>query len=438
MHSRPWAEDPDWRERYRRSVNPHRVEQFDALEWNEDFVRAQGCELIDAEGRVFLDMMAGFGAAAVGHHHPAVDRALGDVLAASLPHTLPAGVPRGVGALAEALCERAGGALRKVYFGNSGAEGIEAALKFAMAHTGRGQFLCFEGGYHGLTLGALSVMGGGAWRVPFPYLPVRAHVVGFEDLDAVERTLAGGEVAAVVLEVVQGLNGARTWSPERLRRLDELCHQAGALLIVDEVLTGIGRTGRWFAFQAAGEAVRPDLVVVSKGLTGGAVPVCAVLMTEDVFRGVFSVPGRGSIHGSTFSGNLLAMAAGLSVLRIIEEEGLLDRATRMGERLTRGLEQLQRDGIAVREVRGQGLLVGVRIVGVHSPDDSVGAFACCQGLRDLGVITTLAGHAPAFLKLTPPLTITEAQIDFFLERFREVGLELEALRAEHAAEAAAG
>jgi len=429
--------DPRGRERYGRFVGPHRVEQFEQLGWTEDFVRAQGCSLVDAENRAFLDMMAGFGAATVGHHHPVVDRSLTEALASLLPHTLPAGIPHQVGALAEALCERAGGGLRKVYFGNSGAEGIEAALKFALACTGRRSFLCFEGGYHGLTLGALSVMGGGVWRTPFPQLPVQAQVVAFEALDAVERHLAGGDVAAVVLEVVQGVNGARAWSSEKLRQLAELCHRAGTLLVVDEVLTGIGRTGQWFAYQEAGEAVRPDIVVVSKGLSGGAIPVGAVLMTEEVFRGVFGPPGRASIHGSTFSGNLLAMVAGLSVLQVIEEEGLLERAARLGARLVAGLESLRHEGIAVREVRGRGLIVGARIVGLHTPEDAMGAWACCQGLRDLGVITTLAGHAPSFLKLTPPLTITEAEIDLFLERLREVGLGLEELRSELSATEAA-
>jgi ornithine--oxo-acid transaminase len=415
---------PDRIESYRAHVNPHRVQGFEALGWTEDFVAARGSFLIDASGRKVLDMSGCFGAVALGHHHPALDEALAEVLASGRPCTMPFGLPARVGALAERLCLLAGADLRKVYFGNSGAEGIEAAMKFAMIRTGRGSFVSFEGGYHGLTLGALGLMGGGPWQSPLPRLPFPGRLAPMGDLAAVERHLERGDIAAVVVEAVQGVGGGRAWSGDALHELGRLARRHGALLILDEVLTSLGRTGDWFAFQGVAPGLRPDIVVASKGLTGGVIPLCAVLMTDDVFEPTYGPPGCASIHGSTLSSNAMAITAGLCSLEIMTREGLLERAVRLGERLGAGLRRLQDEGLGVCDVRGRGLLVCVGIPGVEEPGDALGAFACCQALRERGVIATVAAHAPSYLKLTPPLTITEGEVDLFLGALREVMVEL--------------
>ncbi|WP_438019883.1 aspartate aminotransferase family protein [Sorangium sp. So ce315] len=411
-------------ESYRAHVNPYRVEGFEALGWTEELVEARGSFLVDASGRRFLDMSGCFGAVALGHHSRDLDAALSALLASGRPCTMPFGIPADVGALAGRLCALAGADLQKVYFGNSGAEGIEAAMKLAMIRTGRAAFISFEGSYHGLTLGALGLMGGGPWRGPLEHAPRLGRLAPFGDLAAVERLLEEGGVAAVVVEVVQGVGGARAWSGDALDALERLCRRHGALLILDEVLTGLGRTGAWFAFQGVAPGLRPDIVVTSKGLTGGVIPLSAVLMTDDVFHAAYGPKGHVNIHGSTFSANAMAVAAGLCTLDVIAREGLVERAAVLGERLASGLRRLQDEEIAVCDVRGRGLLLGVGIAGVEQPDDALGALAFCQALRERGVIVTVAAHAPSYLKLTPPLTISEAEVDLFLDRLREVMLEL--------------
>jgi acetylornithine/succinyldiaminopimelate/putrescine aminotransferase len=403
---------------YASSVNPYRVELFDALGWTEEMTRAEGAWMEGAGGQRYLDMCCGFGASALGHNHPAITEAATATLAAKRPATVPLGVPAEVGELARSLCLVAGAGLRKAYFANSGAEGIEAALKLAMIRTGRARFVSFEGGYHGLTLGALGVMGGGEWRAPLPQLAATSRVVPFGDLDAVEAALATGEVAAVITEVVQGAGGGRAWTGEALLALASLCRRHGALLVLDEVLTGIGRTGAWFAFQAVAPGLMPDVVVASKGLTGGIAPFAAVLTTDDVFDAAFAPPGRAFVHGSTFSGYALGVAIARAAIGVVDREGLLARATDAGARLTEGLRALERDGLGVTDVRGRGLLVFARVSDGEDLDDPSVANACAQVLRARGVIVALAAHAPAYVKLTPPLTITDAEIDHFLGALR--------------------
>jgi acetylornithine/succinyldiaminopimelate/putrescine aminotransferase len=416
--------DGDRVESYRAHVNPHRVAGFEALGWTEAFVQARGCFLVDAAGRKFLDMSGCFGAVALGHHHPALDAALSELLSSGRPCTMPFGVPDRVGALAARLCALAGADLQKVYFGNSGAEGIETAMKLAMIRTGRSAFVAVEGGYHGLTLGALGLMGAGPWREPLPSLPFPSRLAPLGDVAAIERFLAEGDVAAVVLEPVQGVGGGRAWSGAALLEIERLCRQRGALLVLDEVLTGLGRTGAWFGFQSAAPALRPDIVVASKGLTGGVIPVCAVLMTDELFEAAYGPPGRANIHGSTFSANAIAIAAARCVVDVIAREGLVERAVVVGERLAAGLRRLRDERLGVCDVRGRGLLLCVGIPGAELPDDALGALSVCQALRERGVITTVAAHAPSYLKLTPPLTITETEVDLFLEHLRAVMLEL--------------
>jgi ornithine--oxo-acid transaminase len=405
-------------ESYRAHVNPHRLAGFEALGWTETFVRAEGSCLIDAEGQRYLDMSACFGAAALGHHHPAFDAALTRAIETKRPGVMPFAPPEGVGELARRLCALCGEPARKVYFGNSGAEGIEAAMKFAMARTGRRSFVCFEGGYHGLTLGALGLTDG-PWSAPWPALPFQGRRVPFGDVAAAERALETGDVAAVVTEAVQGVGGCRAWDGEALLALAAACRRRGTLLVLDEVLTGLGRTGAWFAFQKLAPDLRPDLVVASKALTGGTIPLCAVLMSDEVFEAVYGSPGCAVIHGSTFSANAMAITAGLSTIDIIEREDLVARAAALGTRLTEGVRALRDEGLPVMEVRGEGLLVGVRIAGAEEPDDALGAFACCHALRERRVVATVAAHAPSYLKLTPPLTLSEDELDTFLERLRE-------------------
>ena len=403
-------EDPDGAvETYRRSVHPARLELLEAAGGPRVFERAEG-SWVEAGGRRYLDLVCGYGTATLGHHPPRVMAALGDALASAEPFTHPAGVSPIAGRLAGKLCALAGAGLTKVYFGNSGAEGIEAALKLAMARTGRDAFVCFDEAFHGFTLGALSLCGAESWRSPFPAQGVTALRTPFADVGAVESWLAARPVAAVVVEAVQGMAGARAWPAAGLRQVAEVCRRHGTLLVVDEVLTGAGRTGKWFAFQHAG--IAPDVVVVSKGLTGGAVPVCAVLMSEEVYWSAFG--GRPGIHSSTFEANLLAMTAGLAVLEAIEEEDLMARVAALSRDFERRLGELG-PGAGITDVRASGLLIGVRVSDEVREGELWGAPALQKRLLDRGVLVKVAPQAPSWLQLTPPFTMQDSEVDCFFE-----------------------
>lgn len=408
-------------ETYRRAVNPARLELLQSYGGPVAFSDAHGSWLKDTRGNRYLDFVCGYGTATLGHRHPQVTQALHEALTSSLPFTYPHSISTKAGELGSELCARAGRGLTKVYFGNSGAEGIEAALKFAMARTGRSKFLSFSEAFHGLTLGALSLAGAEHFRAPFPVVGLSTQQVAFEDLDYLEHCLRDRLIAGVVVELVQGMGGARAWKIEKLEELCALCHHYGTMLIIDEVLTGIGRTGKWFAFQHAGERFKPDIVVVAKGLSGGAIPVCAVLMTDEVFDSVYSGIGRSDIHASTFEGNLLAMVAGLTVIRIIEEYDLLNRITQLADGFRSRLTELQRQKIGITDVRVSGLLIGLQVTDdLYKGESLWGGAGCRFHLLNRGVFTNLALLAPSYINLTPAFTLSDSEFEWFFERLNQV------------------
>jgi acetylornithine/succinyldiaminopimelate/putrescine aminotransferase len=414
---------------YRQAVNPFRADVVAAKGWPALFADASGEYVTDTDGRRYLDLIAQNGGATTGHRHPRVVQALTAVIESGAPFITPLGLPAAAGPLAARLCDLAGAALERVYFCTGGSEAVENAMKFAMAATGRRGFAAFGEGFHGFTPGPLPLAGHDYWRLPLAdsaWAPEGHQRVPFGDVEALERALAAEDVAAVFVEPVQGLGGARSWEPEALREVARVCAAHGTLLVADEILTGLGRTGNWFAFQEAG--IEPDLVTVSKGLSGGMVPVAALLMTERVHRSVYASPNRAYIHNSTFEGHLLGMVAGLTVLDIIEEEGLLENVRRVGALLRSRIEDVIAEGIGVRAVRGRGLLLGVEIEGIAAPDRPDGAAACVDLLLAHGVILESAAHAQTWLRLTPPLTFTEESVDVFAQALRDSALKLTAQR----------
>lgn len=409
---------------FRAAVNPFQVDVLDYLGGLRTFTDAVGEFVTDAGGRRYLDLCAQHGAATLGHRHPRLVAALTDVIASGSPFTVPHGLSDRAGPLARRLVTLAGGDIARAYFCTGGSEAVDNAMKFAMASTGRPGFVSFGGGFHGLTCDPLTLVGNDWWRRPLPvWSPPGRSVVPFGDLEQVGKLLAQQDVAAVLVESVQGAGGAREWPAEQLRELARLCRAYGTLLVADEVLTGVGRTGDWFAYQHAG--VVPDIVVVSKGLSGGIVPVAAVLMTRAVHESVYSSPARAFVHSSTFQGHLLGMVAGMTVLDVIEDEGILARVRTTGRMLLDGLAGLREEGIGLGGVRGRGLLVGVEIEGDPRPDAPDGAGACARALAERGVLVETAGHDPAWLRLNPPLTLSGESVALFLgalrDSLREIG-----------------
>src|SRR5216684_3944061 len=292
------------------------------------YERAEGGYLYDGAGVRYADFLSGFGVFGVGHNHPVVRKALHDALDAGLASMVQFDCALLPGLLAERLLAKAPG-LDRVYFCNSGTEAVEAALKFARYATGRPRVLYCDHAFHGLTTGSLSVNGADEFRRGFdPLLPDVPVPLG--DLDALEAELKKGDVAALIIEPIQG-KGVHMPPPGFLTAASALLHEHGALLICDEVQSGFGRTGKFFAYQH--EQVVPDIVTVAKALSGGFVPVGAMLAKDWIFQKVFSSMDRVMVHSTTFKGGVLAMAAGLASLAVLDDEGLVDNAARAGNAL---------------------------------------------------------------------------------------------------------
>ena len=377
------------------TIVEHRMSTYQR--WPVEFVSGRGSTLYDSDGNAYLDFVAGIAVASLGHAHPVLVEAVSEQ-AARLIHVSNLYETQPQRELAARLAQLTGG--MRSFFCNSGAESIECALKLARrtAGPGRFRFLCAEGGFHGRTLGALSATGQSSKAAPFqPLVPGFTHMP-FDDVSAVDSAL-DETVAAVVLEPIQGEAGVVVPSPDYLAQVRALCDRAGALLILDEVQTGIARTGASFAHQLS--AIAPDILCLAKGVAGG-LPMGVCLATPDVAAS-FQVGD----HGSTFGGGPVQASAALAVLDVIESEGLVERAVAAGARLSAGLEGVFGAG----SVRGAGLMLAVSLPGPVAKD--VTALALQGGLL-------VNNPGAEVLRFTPPLVITDAEIDRGLDILEEV------------------
>ena len=337
-------------ERYAQRVNPEWVRLLDLLQMNVRYERCMGVELFTDDGKRILDFLSGYCVHNVGHNHPDVVRALKNELERCGPAMIQTHVADLAGELAEKLCERAGGRLAKVFFASSGSEGVEAAIKFARAHTRRAGILSAEHAFHGLTCGALSLMSDKFWSEGFGPLLADTAAVPFGDLAALERELKTKRFAAFIVEPIQSEAGVCVPHPDYLRTAESLCRRYGTLFVLDEVQTGMYRTGPFLAAHHFG--VEPDMVVMAKAMSGGLVPCGAVLMSDAVCHSVYSSLPRAFVHTSTFSENSLAMRAALSTLAVLENEELGQRSTEAGNYLRARLTDVLRDFEMVKEVAG--------------------------------------------------------------------------------------
>jgi ornithine--oxo-acid transaminase len=416
---------------YANSVNPQWVRLLDILQMNVPFAHCEGAELFRADGQRVLDFLSGYCIHNTGHNHPRIISALKEELDRRGPVMLQSQVPELAGELGWRLCESAGGRLKKAHFTSSGSEGVEAAIKFARAHTGRAGLVFAEGAFHGLTGGALSLMGNEFWREGFGPLLPGTKQIPFGDLKSLEAELRTKKCAAFIVEPIQGEGGIRIPDAHYLQQAQALCRQYGSLFILDEVQTGLYRTGRFLAAQHFG--LDPDVVILAKALSGGLVPVGAVLITDDVYNSVYSSLHRAIIHTSTYSENSLAMRAGLATLDVLESERLGARARSMGQYLRQQLQDTLSSYEMVKEVRGVGLFCGVEFQAprqwalrasyetfqrIHP--GMFGQMLVMNLLRDKGILTQICGNNFQVLKVAPPLVVTEEQIDEFASKLREV------------------
>ena len=411
---------------FRNHVNPGFLEyrksvtaggQFAAIEW-----RASGPNtLVDTSGREYIDCLGGFGIFNVGHRHPKVVAAVEQQLAKQPLHSQELLDPLRA-LLAKMLAGIAPGDLQYCFFGNSGTESVEAAIKLAKAYQsphGKTAFIATNGGFHGKSLGALSATSKAVFRKPFaPLVPGFRHVP-FGDLEAMRDTLlashnAGDGVAAVIVEPIQGEGGVIIPPAEYLPGLRKLCDEFGALLIIDEVQTGMGRTGKMFACEHSG--VVPDILCLAKALGGGVMPISATLASEKVFSVLFDNP---FLHTTTFGGNPMACAAGIATINVLLEEALPQQAERVGSYLLQGLQELAEDFTdLIITVRGQGMLQAIEF-----RNNQLG-YNFAKAMFDAGVLVAGTLINAKTVRIEPPLTFTEALADKVLIIAEQVLLQL--------------
>lgn len=385
-------------DRYSRYLNPHLAKLMAFAGFGVE-MRAEGCYIYDQEDRPFLDFLGGYGVFTFGHRHPKIIEAVKQQLDI-MPLSGKAFFNDVAARLAEKLAQVSPGELQFTFFSNSGTEAVEAALKFAKCATGKSKIISTNGAYHGKTIGALSTTGREKYRTPFMPLMPGVEFVDYGNLEQAQKAV-DSQTAAIIIETVQGEGGIHIPPPGYLVGLQELCHKHGALLIVDEVQTGMGRTGRLFGSDHDG--LRPDILTLAKSLGGGVIPIGATMMTESVYEGVF---GKNPLlHTSTFGGGPLACAAGLAAFDVLESEGLVERSRTMGERLVKGLRASLGSSELVAEVRGLGLIVGVEFA-----MDEVGELVIAHMLKE-GMCAAYTLNNPRVIRLEPPLVVSEAQID---------------------------
>jgi len=410
---------------YRAYVNPEWSRLLNVLQMDVRYERCVGAELFTSDGRRILDFLSGYSVHNAGHNHPDIVAALHAELDRNGPAMLQSHVPELAGELAEKLLARARGRLRKVFFCSSGSEAVEAAIKFSRATTGRAGVVYADGAFHGLTCGALSLMGNSFWRGGFGGLLPDTESVPFGEIEPLERRLATRRFGAFVIEPIQGEGGVRLPDPAYLRSAQDLCRRYGTLLVLDEVQTGLYRTGPFLAGQHFG--VEPDMVVLAKALSGGLIPCGALLMSDAVYEPVYGSLQRSIIHTSTFSENALAMRAGLATMEVLERERLGERAVAAGAYLRERLRHALAGYEMVKEIRGMGLLNAIefttpRSLRLRIPFEAFakihpGMFGQVLVMRMFGTqntLTQMCGNHFLTLKVAPPLVVEDQHLDEFV------------------------
>jgi acetylornithine/succinyldiaminopimelate/putrescine aminotransferase len=421
-------------------VNPVFVKMLRTIGFDKGYVRGEGCYLWDADGNKYLDLLTGWGVFALGRNHPRIRAILQQVIGGDLPNLVRMECSALSGLVAEKLADIAGGDLSRVFFCNSGTESIEGAIKFARCFTGRQEVIYCDHAFHGLTTGSLALNGADHFRERFGELMPGTRKIPFNDIEALERALSHKKAAAFIIEPVQG-KSCEVVRDGYLAEAQRLCKKAGTLLVLDEVQTGLGRTGKWFCYQHWAQ-VEPDIVCVAKTLSGGFVPVGAVITRPKIMDCVFNSMERCVVHSCTFGQNDLAMAAAFATLKVIEEDKLCENAAALGEYAQHRLRQISQACPFVSDVRGKGLMFGIDFA---RPRDSFklkmawdmlhklnyglfGQIIIIPLLQKHHILTQVAGYHTEVIKFLPPMTITKSDIDWFLTAMEDVLADSQRLR----------
>jgi ornithine--oxo-acid transaminase len=417
-------------ELYREYISPTWVKMLRTIGFDRTYTRAEGPYLFDQSGNRYLDFMCNWGVFNFGRNHPTIRESLLDVIQSDFPGWIAFDAPLLAGKLAHRLCERMPNGLNRVYFCNSGTEAAEAAIKYVRAATGKFQIVYLRRAFHGLTNGSLSLNGEEHFRSGFgPHLPGGIEIA-CNDYEGLESAFASGQIGGFIFEPIQG-KGVHIPDQPFLLRAQELCRKHHALLICDEVQTGIGRTGKFCAWEWV-EGLDPDIVLLAKALSGGYVPVGAMITRREIHDKVFPSIQDTMRHSCTFGMSNLAMAAGLVSLYELEEEGLMENAQRMGQLLKDGLEAMKPRFEFIKDIRQRGLMIGIefgepRSLGlktawamIHQMDKNLFPQAVVIPLfDDHRILTQVAGHDMDIVKLLPPLNISDDDARWFLTAFEQ-------------------
>jgi ornithine--oxo-acid transaminase len=416
-------------------INSAFVKMLRTIGFDKGYVRGEGPYLWDKAGNKYLDLLTGWGVFALGRNHPKVRAILQQVLAKDMPNLVRMECSILSGLVAEKLTSHTSPGLSRVFFTNSGTETIEGALKFARCFTGRQKIVYCDHAFHGLTNGSLAVNGAEFFKERFGEFAPGAVMVPFNDLVALEKALASKDVAAFIVEPVQGKT-CEVVAEGFLKEAQRLCKANGSLLICDEVQCGLGRTGKWFCFHHF-DGVEPDILCVAKALSGGYVPVGAVVTRPEIMNCVFGSMERCVVHSNTFGQNDMAMAAALASLQVIEDEKLVENAAAMGAYTMGRLKEIG-DGCpfvaAPGGVRGKGLMFGIDFArpksgfmlqqkwdALHKMNFGVfGQTIIIPLLEKHRILTQVAGYHTEVIKFLPPMTVTKEDMDWFLGAMESV------------------
>lgn len=411
-------------------LNSQMVKVLKTIDFDRHYVRAEGAYLFDEQDNRYLDLLSGFGVFALGRNHAEIVEALKSTLEADLPNLVQLDVSLLAGLLAERLVKLTPDGLKRVFFANSGTETVEAAIKFSRYATGKSKIIFCHGCYHGLSLGSLSATGDDHYKKGFGPMVPDFIEIPFNDLEALEQVLAQGDAAAFITEPIQGHG---VWIPDDnyLPEAARLTRKYGALFITDEIQTGLGRTGKWWAVEHW--SVEPDILCMSKTLSGGFIPVGALVCKEWIFDRVFNRMDRAVVHGSTFGKNNLAMAAGLATLEVLESGNLIEHSARTGAAIMDALTPLTEKYECFKEVRGKGMMIALEFTEPKSPmlklswkmleSANKGLFSqliTVPLFRQHRVLSQVAGHGMNIVKFIPPLILTESDVQWIVTAVSDV------------------
>lgn len=405
---------------YQEYLNPVLLQLISYVKTDKHFVKASGVWLTDDEGHQYMDFLSGFGALNLGHEPPEILEALR--CAEGRPNLLQGAINPFAAKLAEYLATVTPGKLARSFFCSSGAEAVEAALKLARKATGRQVLLSADGAYHGKTFGALSVSGKEKYRTPFAPLLPGTEQIPYNDLAVLEGRVSKGDVAGFIVEPIQGENGVIVPAPGYLKGVEGICRRYGTLLLIDEIQTGFGRTGRLFACDE--ENVEPDVLILSKSLGGGVMPIGAMVTTDEIWKKAYGSLATGMLHSATFGGNTRACACGIAAIDAIVRKKLSKNAAAIGEILLAGLRELAKKYSVLTEVRGRGLMIGLSFARLKGKIDwTEGALALWtarQLVKKHRILTVFTLNNYDVLRIAPPLVISRLEVERFLEAFEKV------------------